>query len=303
MSNFQIYNKQGQTLKERKLQLPPYSKIKGIDAPKGYIASQPLTDAVNVALTLGQPLLLTGEPGTGKTQLANSIAYQLGLPLLKFYTKTTSVARDLFYRYDSLRHFHDAQLREKSTIDTNDYIELNALGQAIVNSGDMRSVVLIDEIDKAPRDFPNDVLYELENMAFHIRETGKSFKTKEKNRPIVIITSNSEKNLPDAFLRRCIFYHIPFPSATLLKQIVNSRVTLNTAFKTSMLDAAIAHFEDLRAMKLRKKPATAELLSWIHVLNSLNISPNSDVSTEIQKLKMTYTILAKNQDDLEMMRS
>ncbi len=303
MSNFQIYNKQGQTLKERKLHLPPYSKIKGIDTPKGYIASQPLTDAVNVALTLGQPLLLTGEPGTGKTQLANSIAYQLGLPLLKFHTKTTSFARDLFYRYDSLRHFHDAQLKEKSTIDTNDYIELNALGQAIINSGDIRSVVLIDEIDKAPRDFPNDVLYELENMAFHIRETGKSFETKEKNRPIVIITSNSEKNLPDAFLRRCIFYHIPFPSATLLKQIVNSRVTLSTAFKNSMLDAAIAHFEDLRAMKLRKKPATAELLSWIHVLNSLDIPPESDVPAEIQKLKMTYTILAKNQDDLEMMRS
>lgn len=302
MPNFQIYNRQGQTLKERNLQLPPYSKIKGIDAPKGYIASQPLTDAVNVALTLGQPLLLTGEPGTGKTQLANSIAYQLGLPLLKFYTKTTSTARDLFYRYDSLRHFHDAQLKEKAKIDTNDYIELNALGQAIINSGDMRSVVLIDEIDKAPRDFPNDVLYELENMAFQIRETGKSFSTKEANRPIVIITSNSEKNLPAAFLRRCIFYHIPFPDAALLKQIVNSRVTLSESFRKEMLDAAIAHFEDLRTKKLRKKPATAELLSWIHVLNNLNIRPDTNIPSEIAQLKMTYSILAKNQDDLDMIR-
>lgn len=302
MKNFQLYNSKGKTLAERKLQLPPYTKIEGIDAPKGYIASQPLTDAVNVALALGQPLLLTGEPGTGKTQLASSIAHQLGLPLLKFYTKTTSTARDLFYRYDSLRHFHDAQLKEKKNVDANDYIELNALGQAIVNSGDMRSVVLIDEIDKAPRDFPNDVLYELENMAFKIRETGKQYDTTEANRPIVIITSNSEKNLPDAFLRRCIFYHIPFPDAALLKQIVNSRVALSDAFRKEMLDAAIEHFEDLRAQKLRKKPATAELLSWIHVLHTLQINPNSNIPDEVNRLKMTYTILAKNQDDLEVMR-
>lgn len=303
MGNFQLYNSKGQTLTQRSLQLPPYSKIKGIDAPKGYIASQPLTDAVNVALALGQPLLLTGEPGTGKTQLASSIAHQLGVPLLKFYTKTTSTARDLFYRYDSLRHFHDAQLKDKKEVDANSYIELNALGQAIVNSMDMRSVVLIDEIDKAPRDFPNDVLYELENMAFKIRETGKQYKTNEANRPIVIITSNSEKNLPDAFLRRCIFYHIPFPNTSLLKQIVNSRVALKESFKKEMLDAAIEHFEDLRAKKLRKKPATAELLSWIHVLNTLNIPLDSDLPAEINQLKMTYTILAKNQDDLEVMRA
>ncbi|MEZ4888772.1 MAG: MoxR family ATPase [Chitinophagales bacterium] len=302
MANFQLYNNNGQTLTERSLQLPPYVKIKGIDSPKGYIASQPLTDAVNVALALGQPLLLTGEPGTGKTQLASSIAYQLGVPLLKFYTKTTSTAKDLFYRYDSLRHFHDAQLKEKNNVDTNDYIELNALGQAIINSADMRSVVLIDEIDKAPRDFPNDVLNELENMAFRIRETGKEYQTKEANRPIVLITSNSEKNLPDAFLRRCIFYHIPFPNTALLKQIVNSRVALNETFRNEMLDAAIEHFEDLRAKKLRKKPATAELLSWIHVLNTLNIRPDANVAAEVKQLKMTYTILAKNQDDLEIMR-
>ncbi|MFK7908957.1 MAG: AAA family ATPase, partial [Chitinophagales bacterium] len=257
---------------------------------------------VNVALAPGQPLLLTGEPGTGKTQLASSIAHQLGISLLKFYTKTTSTARDLFYRYDSLRHFHDAQLKEKNKVNTGDYIELNALGQAIVNSHDMRSIVLIDEIDKAPRDFPNDVLNELENMAFRIRETGKEYQTKEGNRPIVIITSNSEKNLPDAFLRRCIFYHIPFPNADLLKRIVNSRVALNEQFQNEMLDTAIEHFEDLRAKKLRKKPATAELLSWIHVLNSLNISPDASLPDEIKKLKMTYTILAKNQDDLETMR-
>ncbi|MGB1241890.1 MAG: AAA family ATPase [Chitinophagales bacterium] len=302
MANFQLYNSKGQTLSERNIKLPPYSKIKGVDAPKGYIASQPLTDAVNVALALGQPLLLTGEPGTGKTQLASSIAHQLGLSLLKFYTKTTSTARDLFYRYDSLRHFHDAQLKEKNNVSTSDYIELNALGQAIINSNDIRSVVLIDEIDKAPRDFPNDVLNELENMAFRIRETGKEYRTKEANRPIVIITSNSEKNLPDAFLRRCIFYHIPFPNTDLLKRIVNSRVLLNEGFKNEMLDAAIEHFEDLRAKKLRKKPATAELLSWIHVLNSLNINPDASLSTEIKQLKMTYTILAKNQDDLNTMR-
>ncbi len=300
--SFQLYDPNGSTLLDRELQLPPYQKIKGIDDPDNYIASQPLSDAVNVALALGQPLLLTGEPGTGKTQLANSIAYQLGLRLYKFHTKSASTARDLFYRYDSLRHFHDAQLKDKSEVQAKDYIELEALGKAIVNSPVERAVVLIDEIDKAPRDFPNDVLNEMEQMEFTIQETGKTFRASDECRPIVVITSNSEKNLPDAFLRRCVFYHIPFPNKSLLRKIVNSRLDLPIAFKERMLDAAIDHFHEIRTNKgLRKKPATAELLAWVHVLSELDIDMNS-LELERERLSMSYSILAKSQDDLRKLR-
>ncbi len=301
--SFQLYDPNGSTLLDRELQLPPYQKIKGIDDPDNYIASQPLSDAVNVALALGQPLLLTGEPGTGKTQLANSIAHQLGLRLYKFHTKSASTARDLFYRYDSLRHFHDAQLKDKSSVEAKDYIELEALGKAIVNSPVERAVVLIDEIDKAPRDFPNDVLNEMEQMEFTITETGKTFQADDSNRPIVIITSNSEKNLPDAFLRRCVFYHIPFPTKSLLKQIVNSRLDLPASFKERMVDAAIDHFQEIRSNKgLRKKPATAELLAWIHVLSELDVDMNN-LELERERLAMSYSILAKSQDDLRKLRT
>lgn len=299
MSNFQLYNTSGKTLKDRALSLPPYEKLKGVNSPKGYIASQPLADAVNVAIALGQPLLLTGEPGTGKTQLANSIAHQMGIPLLKSYIKTTSTAKDLFYRYDSLRHFHDVQLKDKKEVKTTAYITLNALGTAIVNSPNLRSVVLIDEIDKAPRDFPNDLLNELENMEFTIHETGDTYKATEANRPIVVITSNSEKNLPDAFMRRCVFYHIPFPDTDLLKKIVQRRVPLKNSLQTK-LDALIQHFTNIRNKDIRKKPATAELLSWIQILNELEIDIDNPAHKNL--LLMSYTILAKNEQDLRTLR-
>ena len=160
-------------------------------------------------------------------------------------------------------------------------------------------VVLIDEIDKAPRDFPNDVLNELENMEFHVRETGDHYEATIANRPIIIITSNSEKNLPDAFLRRCVFFHIPFPDkADDLIQIVNNRVPLSDDFRTRMLRAAVDHFLEIRALGLRKKPATAELLSWIHVLNNLELKPDVELRDQIEALQQSYAILAKTQDDL-----
>lgn len=302
--SFHLYKGDGTTIENRGMTLPPYDKITQIDKPQGYVAAPALRDAVNVAVALGQPLLLTGEPGTGKTRLAYSIAYELGLedPLV-FHTKTTSTARDLFYRYDSLAHFHDAQLKEKNDIDIRDYITFEAMGKAIIQSNEKRSIVLVDEIDKAPRDLPNDVLNELENMEFTVKETGEKYEANKPNRPILILTSNSEKNLPDAFLRRVVYYHIPFPDKETLTKIVTNRLALSEDFKNRMLSDAINHFVEIRKSKgLRKLPATAELLSWIHILDQHEIDINADIPAQINQLAMSYSILAKNKEDLEKLK-
>ena len=303
-NQFHLYSGDGSTLSDRKLTLPPYEPVARLDAPEGYVASPALRDAVNVAIALGQPLLLTGEPGTGKTRLAHSIAYELGLePPLVFNTKTTSTARDLFYRYDSLQHFHESQLGLKSNIDIRDYISYQALGTAISESKNKRNVVLIDEIDKAPRDLPNDILNELEGMSFTVKETGETFEVHKPHRPILILTSNSEKNLPDAFLRRIVYYHIPFPDKETLNKIVHNRLRLSENFRDRMLSDAINHFLEIRKNKgLRKLPATAELLSWIHILDKHSIDVNAKIDEEIQKLAMSYSILAKNKEDLRKLR-
>ncbi|MEZ4688298.1 MAG: MoxR family ATPase [Bacteroidia bacterium] len=301
---FEIYKGDGTTISERGLALPAYEDPLYRDAPKRYIAAPPLRDAVNVAISLGQPLLLTGEPGTGKTQLAFSVAYELGLekPFV-FNTKTTSSARDLFYRYDSLAHFHDSQLGKKEEINVEDYIAYEALGLAILQSEKKRSVVLIDEIDKAPRDLPNDLLNEFESLSFTVRETGKTFAASPENRPILILTSNSEKNLPEAFLRRVVYYHIPFPDQETLKKIVRTRLPLSESFTEAMLNAAIDHFTDLRENRgLRKRPATAELLAWIHILDEQNIDFSGNIADQMEKIAMSYSILAKNKDDLDKLQ-
>lgn len=302
---FEIYQGDGSTIHERNISLPPYEKPLQTEAPEGYIATPALKDAVNVAITLGQPLLLTGEPGTGKTQLAYSIAHELGLhkPLV-FHTKTTSTARDLFYRYDSLSHFHDAQLGNKKNINVSKYIHFEALGKAIMEAKQRRTVVLIDEIDKAPRDFPNDILNELEHMSFNIRETGQTYEAPEGNRPILVLTSNSEKNLPDAFLRRVVYYHIPFPEREILEKIVKKRVPISENFSEKMLVDAIDHFLEIRQRKsLRKPPATAELLAWIHILDRHSIDLNANTADQIKRLAMSYSILAKNKEDLAKIRN
>jgi MoxR-like ATPase len=302
-SAFELYRGDGTTLASRHLTLPPYQKPTRSEAPEGYVAAPALRDAVNVALALGQPLLLTGEPGTGKTQLAFSIAHELGLeaPLI-FNTKTTSTARDLFYRYDSLDHFRASQV-PGAQVDVRDYIHFEALGKAIQESKSRRRVVLIDEIDKAPRDLPNDVLNELEAMSFTVRETGESFRADPAQRPILILTSNSEKNLPDPFLRRVVYYHIPFPDAQTLEQIVLRRLDLSEAFRGRMLQAALRHFAEIRRSRgLRKPPATAELLAWIHILDQQQLDPESVREEDIRKLAMSYSILAKNKEDLDKLR-
>jgi MoxR-like ATPase len=319
VDGFRLYAGDGTPITERNLRLPLSEHDKALDAPSGYLAEPALRDAVNVALALGQPLLVTGEPGTGKTQLAASVAHELNLasPLV-FHTKTTSTARDLLYRYDALRHFHDAQFADAAT-DPEKYISYEALGQAILlslspdeanrflpaalqNRGPVRSVVLIDEVDKAPRDFPNDLLHEIEHMSFTVDETGRSFMADTRYRPIVILTSNLERDIPHAFLRRCVFYYISFPNRDRLTDIVTSRVRPDGRFTPEMLAHAVAHFEAIREMSLKKRPATAEFLSWVRILMRMEIDVANVRPGQAEALAFSYSVLAKDKDDLERMQ-
>lgn len=288
-----------------------------------YRADPGLVDAVNVALLLGQPLLLTGEPGTGKTQLAYSLQCQLKFEVHRFDTKSSSIARDLFYSYDTLGRFHDAQFKELKT-DPRQYITYEALGLAIVRSrepeemrewlpdgfapwGRQRSIVLIDEIDKAPRDFPNDILQEIEEMAFSVHELGREDKRvvgDEKFRPVVIITSNSEKSLPDAFLRRCIYYHISFPEdpellKARLREIVLARMPVFEGPERRWLEEALEFFARLRdpRQRLEKPPATAELLNWLNFLRE-RVKPG-ELRKQPELLAKSFGSLLKTPADRE----
>jgi MoxR-like ATPase len=259
----------------------------GRDAPEGYLPDPGLLDAFRVMLLLRRPLLITGEPGTGKTHSANYLNWKLGLgpEALRFDAKTTSSARDLFYSYNTIARFHAAQTREGSQKSV-DYIEYTALGAAILlampktavqdalpadfkhNGNPTQSVVLIDEIDKAPRDFPNDLLNELENFIFRAPELGnRTFAAQKKFQPLVILTSNSEKNLPAAFLRRCVFFHIPTPGRDQFARILESRLEGVDREQPLINDVlrfiTFARSEDA---DLTKRPATAELIDFILVL-------------------------------------
>ena len=284
-----FYSGQGTQRKEGVTDLPA-PRGKDFLKPENYLADPGLIDAANVALILGQPLLLTGEAGTGKTQFAYSLAWELGLgEPLKFETKSNSIARDLFYTYDALKRFQDVQSRLKPK-NILPYLTYQALGIAILhtradeeNKGlveanfprigkPTRSVVLIDEIDKAPRDFPNDILNEIENMYFRIPEMGNRMVEADRNLPpIVIITSNSEKDLPDAFLRRCVYYNIPFPEKDRLRTIVINRLGSYLDRKNAFINDALDLFFTLREIPtgLRKNPSTAEMLGWMMVLKDM----------------------------------
>ncbi|MBW8844318.1 MAG: MoxR family ATPase [Burkholderiales bacterium] len=286
-------------------------------APAGYLADERLVDAINVALLLSQPLLLTGEPGTGKTQLAHWLAWKLGYgkPLV-FNTKSGSTARDLFYTFDTMRRFHVAQTNDKlGSTDNVDYLSYNALGLAILNSrmrkdveavlprgfehnGPRRAVVLIDEIDKAPRDFPNDLLHEIDAMAFRVAEVRNIEVTAgDDKRPVLVLTSNSERNLPDAFLRRCVFYNIPFPTTTRLVDIVHARLPTFKDGARALLDDALKFFIEQRDAGMRKPPSTAELLNWLQAMVSHGANPAAPLKDSADAVRRSLSTLAKTQDD------
>ncbi|MDH5564366.1 MAG: MoxR family ATPase, partial [Nitrospirota bacterium] len=281
---FQFITGQATQKPAHPVELPPPSKKQQLD-PAGYLMDPALADAVNVALVLSQPLLLTGEPGTGKTQLAYRVAWELGLEEpLRFDTKSGSMARDVLYRYDTLSRFHAANTNSGSQHNL-DYLDYVALGAAIVLSrkpeevqgilpprfqhpGPRRSVVLVDEIDKAPRDFPNDLLLEVDALRFRIPELNEEVEADSALRPVLILTSNSEQNLPDAFLRRCIYYHIPLPDRDRLGDIVRKRVpgVISPQENAVLLDSGLDFFDEVRGLDLRKPPSTAELLNWFQTL-------------------------------------
>ena len=225
-----------------------------------YVTSEPLRNAVNVSIALKRPLLIRGEPGTGKTLLAYSIAKDLDKPLLTWNIKSTTKAQEGLYVYDTVQRLNDSRFSDKDITDIKQYIKLGKLGQSFV--ADEHVVLLIDEIDKADLEFPNDLLNELDVMTFYIPETEETITAVQ--RPIVIITSNAEKELPDAFLRRCIFHYIEFPGADLMEEIVRVHYP---DIKENLLKEVMRVFYALRKLNdLKKKPSTSELIDWIHAL-------------------------------------
>jgi len=232
----------------------------------GYIASAPLVDAVNCAVALERPLLIKGEPGTGKTLLARHVSEGLGLPMLSWHIKSTSKAADGLYVYDTVQRLNDSRFGGGDVSDIRRYIKLGPLGQSF--STPTRQLLLIDEVDKADLEFPNDLLRELDEMRFNVIETGDEIVAKE--RPVVIITSNNEKELPDAFLRRCIFHYIEFPDAPLMRRIVDVH---HPNLDATLLDQVLIKFYWLREQsELRKKPSTSELIDWISALLRAGVS-------------------------------
>ncbi len=234
-----------------------FLKFQGTDA---YIASSSLIDAVNAAAALERPLLIKGEPGTGKTLLAENVAKALGMPLEKWHVKSTSKAQDGLYVYDTVQRLNDARFGDGDVKNISSYIKFGAMGRAF--AAEKRHVLLIDEIDKADLEFPNDLLHELDEMRFTVMETSEEIVARE--RPLVIITSNNERELPDAFLRRCVFHFIEFPDKGLMEQILQVH---HPQLESALLDQVLVKFYWLRKQTdLRKKPSTSELIDWISVL-------------------------------------
>jgi MoxR-like ATPase len=247
--------------------MPEASEFNRFSGTRGYIASQALIDAVNCAIALERPLLIKGEPGTGKTLLANHVAEGVGMPMESWYIKSTSKASEGLYVYDTIQRLNDARFGEGNVKDIRSYIKFGPLGR--VFAAEERHVLLIDEVDKADLEFPNDILLELDEMRFVVMETSDEIVAR--HRPVVIITSNNEKELPDAFLRRCVFHFIDFPDRELMTEIIDVH---HPNLDAVLLDQVLIKFYWLRGQsELRKKPSTSELIDWIAALLRSGITP------------------------------
>ena len=260
-----------------------------------YVATEDLMVAVNAAVALERPLLVKGEPGTGKTILAHEIAKALGLPLLQWHIKSTTKAQQGLYEYDAVARLRDSQLGDARVHDIANYIVKGKLWEAF--GAEVRPVLLIDEIDKADIEFPNDLLLELDRMEFHVYETKQTVVAR--NRPVVVITSNNEKELPDAFLRRCFFHYIRFPDRETMLKIVD--VHFPGIQKRLVAEALTVFFEVREVPGLKKKPSTSELLDWIKLLMVEDIPPDALKSTDARKLiPPLHGALLKNEQDVHL---
>src|SRR5690349_805927 len=267
-------------------------KFRGTDT---YVADDELELAVNAAVTLERPLLVKGEPGTGKTMLAEEVARALGMPLFQWHIKSTTKAQHGLYEYDAVSRLRDSQLGEKGVTNISNYILRGVLWQAF--ESETKAVVLVDEIDKADIEFPNDLLRELDRMEFHVYETRQTVKAA--NRPVIFITSNNEKELPDAFLRRCFFHYIRFPDREMMEKIVDVHFP---HIKKRLLAAALEVFFEIRDMPgLKKKPSTSELLDWLKLLLAEDI-PAEALRSEghQQAIPPLYGALLKNEQDVHL---
>ncbi len=261
---------------------------------ESYVATDDLTVAVNAAVALERPLLVKGEPGTGKTELARQVSAALGLPIIEWHIKSTTKAQQGLYEYDAVSRLRDSQLGDERVHDVKNYIKKGKLWQAFEAEG--KVVLLIDEIDKADIEFPNDLLQELDRMEFHVYETGETIRAK--HRPVVIITSNNEKELPDAFLRRCFFHYIRFPEMEVMRQIVDVH---HPGIKEQLLTTSLTRFYEIRETPgLKKKPSTSEVLDWLKLLLAEDLTADDLRKDGNNLLPKLHGALLKNEQDVHL---